>query len=340
MSLRGSEINSLMLRVLVMSSMHKASRTKTIPWDIVRCPSCLGHVERQDNIFVCSNSVCNKTYPEIDGIPIFINEESSVFSFEDFERDKTTFFKKRGRVVEWLNQNLPSISHNPAAKENYKKLSKLALQGKTSARILVIGGGVAGQGFELLANNPALDLVETDVSFGLRVVMICDAHDLPFVDSSFDVVIVQAVLEHVVDPFRCVSEFYRVLRDDGLIYAETPFMQQVHGGRYDFMRFTYRGHRRLFRNFEEIHAGITGGPGMALAWSWQYFLRSFGGTSRAQMYLTLFGRLTAFYLKYFDYLFRHAPTAYDAASGFYFMGRKSKVVLSDRDLVRNYGVPL
>jgi len=340
MLLRGSEINSLLLRVLAMSSTHKVLRKQTIPWDIVRCPSCLDYVERQDKNFVCINPVCNKAYPDVDGIPIFINQDSSVFSLDDFKRDKTTFFKKRGRIIEWLNQNLPSISHNLTAKANYKKLSNLALNGKASARILVVGGGVTGQGFELLANNPALELVETDVSFGQRVIMICDAHDLPFVDGSFDVVVAQAVLEHVVDPFRCVSEFYRVLREEGLIYAETPFMQQVHGGRYDFMRFTYRGHRRIFRNFEEIHAGITGGPGMALAWSWQYFLRSFGGSSRAQMYLTILGRFTSFYLKYFDYLFKHALPAYDAASGFYFMGRKSKAVLNDKDLVRFYDVPL
>lgn len=265
-----------------------------------------------------------------------INEESSVFSFDDFAANQTTFFQKRGRLVEWINRNAPSISHNLSAKQNFEKLSELALKVKPSARILVIGGSIAGQGFEVLSENSALELVETDVSFGPRVTMICDAHDLPFVDGSFDVVIAQAVLEHVVDPFRCVSEFYRVLRDDGLIYAETPFMQQVHGGKYDFMRFTYRGHRRLFRNFEEVHAGMIGGPGMALAWSWQYFLRSFARSARAQMYFAILGRLTAFYLKYFDYLFKPAQAAYDAASGFYFMGRKSKTILSDKDLVHFY----
>ena len=322
-----------------MNGNRKSTKNTAVPWDIVRCPSCFGCVSRRENAFVCSNPACNKIYPEIDGIPVFIKEESSVFSISDFEANKATFFQKRGWLVEWFNQQLPSISHNLAAKENYEELSKLALKGKTFARILVIGGSVAGQGFESLTDNPAVELVETDVSFGPRVIMICDAHDLPFADDCFDVVIAQAVLEHVVDPFRCVGEFYRVLRDDGLMYAETPFMQQVHGGRYDFMRFSYRGHRRLFRNFDEIHAGITGGPGMALAWSWQYFLRSFGTSTRAQMYLAMIGRLTAFYLKYFDYLLKRAPMAYDSASGFYFMGRKSKAVLSDRDLVRSYTAP-
>jgi len=309
---------------------------RSVPWEIVRCPSCRYRVHHQEQVIVCGNLECRKTYPVVTGIPVLINIESSVFSFDDFAENKTTFFKKRGMFVDWINKNAPSISHNLAAKQNYKILTELALKEKPTARILVIGGSIAGEGFEILSENSALELVETDVSFGPRVTMICDAHDLPFVDGSFDVVIAQAVLEHVVDPFRCVSEFYRVLDENGIIYAETPFMQQVHGGKYDFMRFTYRGHRRLFRHFEEIDAGIIGGPGMTLGWSWQYFLRSFARSARSQMFLAILGRLTGFYLKYFDYLFKHTQAAFDAASGFYFMGRKSKNTLSDKELIHNY----
>lgn len=312
------------------------NKTNSIPWDSVRCPNCFGPVAQQDNTIVCTTSGCHTTYPVVTGIPVMINEGNSVFTFEDFAENKTTFFKKRASLLEWLNKNGPSISHNLAAKENYQQLSALALEGKTSARILVIGGSIAGQGFEVLSDNSALELVETDVSFGPRVKMICDGHDLPFTDASFDVVITQAVLEHVVDPIRCVSEIRRVLKDDGLIYAETPFMQQVHGGSYDFTRFTFRGHRRLFRHFEEVEAGMIGGPGMALAWSWQYFLRSFARSAPMHMLLTIFGRLTSFYLKYFDYFLKDKPASYDAASGFYFMGRKSETILSDKKLIQQY----
>ena len=36
--------------------------------------------------------------------------------------------------------------------------------------------------------------------------------------------LVQAGLEHVRDPWQVVAEIHRVLKDDGLVYAETPFM--------------------------------------------------------------------------------------------------------------------
>jgi len=57
--------------------------------------------------------------------------------------------------------------------------------------------------------------------------------------------LVQAGLEHVRDLWQVVAEIHRVLKDDGLVYAETPFMQQVHEGPYDFTRFTESGHRYL-----------------------------------------------------------------------------------------------
>lgn len=52
-----------------------------------------------------------------------------------------------------------------------------------------------------------------------------------------------------VNPYRCINEVYRVLNENGIVYASTPFMLQVHMGKFDFTRFTHSGHRRLFRNF-------------------------------------------------------------------------------------------
>ena len=189
---------------------------------------------------------------------------------------------------------------------------------------------------EALATDSRIELVATDVSFGPLTAVICDAHDIPFADESFDGVIVQAVLEHVVDPQRCVQEIHRVLRSQGLVYAETPFMQQIHMGSYDFTRFTHSGHRLLFRQFSEIASGPVCGPGMALAWSYRYFLLSFTTSRMLRGLIRAFVRLTAFHLKYLDrYLIRKGG-AIDAASGFFFMGRKEGRMFSDREVVGYY----
>jgi len=111
----------------------------------------------------------------------------------------------------------------------------------------------------------------------------------------------------------------------------------VHGGPYDFTRFTRSGHRYLFRHFSELASGMTGGPGTALAWSYQYLLLSiFGYTEHARLLVKAAARITGFWLKYLDYFCAPNIRAIDGASGVYFMGQKSDVIMNDRELIHYY----
>ena len=95
--------------------------------------------------------------------------------------------------------------------------------------------------------EPRIALVAFDIYASPQVQFVADAHHIPLEDGCFDAVIVQAVLEHVLEPGRVVAEIYRVLKPNGLVYAETPFLQHVHEGAYElFTRFTESGHRYLF----------------------------------------------------------------------------------------------
>lgn len=306
--------------------------------DLLCCPVCHAKLKRTGERFDCTDSKCSAHFPIIDGIPVLINEKSSVFSIDDFVSHRKTFFnnKNEGKLKKTIQRLMPTIGKNIKAKSNYSRIGEVLFAQSPNPRVLVIGGGILGQGMDSFANNTAIDFVETDVSIGPRTMLVCDAHDIPFEDRSFDGVVVQAVLEHVVNPYRCSEEIHRVLKEQGVVYAETPFMQQVHGGRYDFTRFTHLGHRRLFRRFEEIDSGAVGGPGMALAWSYQYFLLSFATSRKLRVALRLFACLTSFFLKYFDYYLIDKPSSLDAASGYYFMGIKTGKVLSDQDLVKLY----
>lgn len=314
-------------------SSHRLSQAAR---DALRCPVCAGRLVTSGSRATCDNADCAIPFPVLDGIPILINEHESVFEIDDFLKHRRTFFAdtRSSGFRKKLMRLLPSISRNIKSAANYRFLRAQLLQDGRTPRVLVLGGSILGEGMHELAQAVELDLVETDVSFGPRTMVICDAHNIPFADASFDCVIVQAVLEHVVDPYRCSEEIYRVLKHSGIVYAETPFMQQVHGGRFDFTRFTHLGHRRLFRRFEEIDSGSVCGPGMALAWSYQYFLLSFARSRRARAVARVVAALTSFYLKYFDSLIANTPGGLDAASGYYFYGRKSIRALSDRELMR------
>jgi uncharacterized protein YbaR (Trm112 family) len=315
---------------------HSEMRISETLHELLICPICKSKLKLMNDHCGCGNANCNASFPIVNGIPILINEGSSVFSIADFVSQKSTFFRPRGNLKARLGSLIPSVSKNMRAKRNYGTFGKLLLQLAVRPRVLILGGSIIGEGMDSLIANHSIETVETDASWGPRTTLICDAHDIPFEDGSFDGAIAQAVLEHVVDPYRCVDEIHRVLKVHGLVYAETPFMQQVHGGKYDFTRFTHLGHRRLFRQFVEVESGATSGPAAALAWSYHYFLMSFTSSKILRAPISAFARLTSFYLKYLDYFLLDKPGAIDAASGCYFLGRKENHILTDRDLIKLY----
>ncbi|PYX67349.1 MAG: methyltransferase type 11, partial [Acidobacteria bacterium] len=268
---------------------------------LLRCPNCRSGLIFQSGCLCCASRLCGMQFPVVDGVPVLINDHNSLFAREDFVAGKnTTFDLSRRRFVRRLDRLLPTLGRNVKAKRNYQAFAELLLKPSSNPVVLIIGGSILGCGLEALAQQPKIQLTETDVSFGPRTQLICDAHDLPFENNSFDGVVVQAVLQYLVEPSRCIREVERVLKPCGLVYAESAFMQQVVHGRYDFTRFTHLGLRRLFRGFEEVGSGPVCGPGMALAWSCQFFLLSLATSRWMRRVMRVIGRLTLFWLKYFD----------------------------------------
>ncbi len=303
----------------------------------LRCPVCRGRLQRETAALVCADAACTCRFPIVNGVPVLINEATSVFAINDYLSEQmTTFNMGESRLSRLIGRLTPSISRNIKAEANYARLAQLLAAAAAAPRLLVVGGSVVGEGMASLLANDHLEIVESDVSFGPRTTLICDAHDIPFEAETFDGVVAQAVLEHVADPQRCVAEIYRVLKPAGLVYAETPFMQQAHMVPYDFTRFTHLGHRRLFRRFEELDSGAVCGPGMALAWSVVYFLLSFSTSRLLRRLLKTLGSLATFWLKYLDGYLVGKPGALDAASGFYFLGRKAEKEIADRELIKLY----
>jgi hypothetical protein len=58
---------------------------------------------------------------------------------------------------------------------------------------------------------------------------------------------------NVSDPVRAVGEFHRVLRPEGIVYSETPFLQPVKGGAYDFTRYSVGFNTANRRIVEDPH---------------------------------------------------------------------------------------
>jgi SAM-dependent methyltransferase len=88
------------------------------------------------------------------------------------------------------------------------------------AKILV-SGSVAGIDLEQsqidLARARAVEQGLTNATFSIGSI-----YDLPFPDSSFDIVFAHAIFEHISDPAKALAEMLRVLEPGGLVAIRSP----------------------------------------------------------------------------------------------------------------------
>ncbi|MEH2505981.1 MULTISPECIES: class I SAM-dependent methyltransferase [unclassified Bradyrhizobium] len=264
--------------------------------------------------------------------PVLIDFAASIFERRMYEAENGSALRRdvsRSSLGSRLHRL--TFGGNPVAVANSATFIELLKRGSRRPVVLVVGGGTIGLGADALYRDDSIELVGTDVYASPHTVLVADAHSLPFEDGVFDGVWVQAVLEHVLEPATVVAELHRVLRLEGLVYAETPFMQQVHERAYDFSRFTQSGHRWLFRRFSEINAGPVGGAGVALEWSIRYFARALGAGNKLSRLIVL----PFFWIRYLD-AFGRGRAAADAASGFFFLGRRAEQAMDPHDMPDYY----
>ena len=93
-----------------------------------------------------------------------------------------------------------------------------------------------------------------------------DGLRLPFRTGSLDVVLSQAVLEHVPDPQQAIDEIRRVLKPDGVLYIEIAFMQPLHAVPSHYFNVTIYGLEYLLRDWVVEESGTFTGLHDTFEW--------------------------------------------------------------------------
>jgi SAM-dependent methyltransferase len=307
-----------------------------VPFDeiipVIVCPRCRHPVDRDGGGVRCSSDECglgrSGPFQQWNGVPALVDFDQSIIV--RMEADELPAPVRRP-MLDRFPRALRAWwrPRNTVAAANIDMV--LAELGEESPRVLVVGGATIGNGVETLYERPTIGLIGFDIYPTETTQFVADAHQIPLADGTVDAVVVQAVLEHVLHPETVVSEIHRVLRKGGIVYAETPFLQQVHAGPYDFNRYTSSGHRYLFRKFDEIASGPVAGAGTQVLWSLDHLTRGLARSHTA-------GRVARgafFWLRYLDRLI--APSfSMDDASAYFFVGRRGDVELSPAEIVAYY----
>jgi SAM-dependent methyltransferase len=300
--------------------------------DLLICPRCGSPVRPEGGEWRCAGASCryaDEPFPVVGGVPALVDFEHSVLDADRLRAVAGASEVPRSRFAGTLRRLLHPA--NTTAPRNVARMVELLRRDSPRPRILVVGGGTVGDGLEELYADRSVDLVAFDVYASPVTQFVGDGHAIPLADASLDGVIVQAVLEHVLEPTVVAAEIERVLRPGGIVYADTPFLQQVHEGAYDFTRFTDSGHRFLFRRFERIDSGSVAGAGTALRWSVDHFVRAL----TRSVPLGRIVSLAFFWLSWTDRVLdqRHSV---DAASSVFFLGRKTDAPISGADIIDYY----
>ena len=304
--------------------------------DLFICPRCTYPVRPEVDQWRCTRESCRYAehpFPIVAGIPALVDFEHSVLDADRLravggasEIDRSPYRRVLTRLLHPSNNSAPV---NVARMLGLLRSDRV--EGGRRPRILVIGGGTVGSGLEELYADATVDLIGFDIYASPAVQFIADGHAIPLADESIDGVVIQAVLEHVLEPAKIADEIQRVLRSGGIVYADTPFLQQVHEGPFDFTRFTDSGHRYLFRDFERIDSGAVAGAGTALRWSIDYFARALTRSVRL-------GRIMAlcfFWLSYTDRILDPKHSV-DGASSVFFLGRKVGTAITAAEIIDYY----
>lgn len=281
--------------------------------------------------YSCDNIKCGSNYPVINDVPVILDGRcENSFSEEDILNDKSYLIdrKRHSSFYKWLTSLVPTNTANVSTKRIMNDfLERLPINSK----ILNIGVLDGGSHLERLYAKHIVFEVDIQPKDGL--LCICDLHNLPFFDQTFDAVIVQNVLEHVLSPQKCVDNIYRVLKIDGYVYSEIPFLQHVHAGKHDYMRFTKRGHIYLYKNFEIIDSGWVSGPATVLSWAVESFVLSFNFFSNFKKISMTIIRFTFFWLKYIDFYWANKDRLSSGASATFCFCKKSDRPISSLEFM-------
>ena len=177
---------------------------------LLQCPRCHSDLVFSDTLR-CGNRICEFSilgFPIIREQPCLIDFEHSVFEEKDLGKGANV--TQAPSRLKSLVRNLSrfSIGDNSPFPGAVRRFLKEAKDLDRTPKILIIGGGTLGAGIEPIRLESAIDVITSDVYLSEHTDLLCDGHHLPFRRGVFHGVLIQAVLEHVLDPLQVVKEIH------------------------------------------------------------------------------------------------------------------------------------
>lgn len=278
--------------------------------DILCCPFCRSGLKEVESGYICKTHGLFKK--DAAGRIIFVEEETldkNVSSHNSGINWLKSFFKKSPKLYYLLWHIFCPVMMTVNG-------PRMIFKYRDKHGVLVDIGSGPGRVSE--------EFINVDIFPFSGVDIVADGKELPFCSNSADIIVSEAVLEHVPNPQKISQEIMRILKPGGYAYVSVPFIQPYHASPYDYNRWTISGLKCLFPDLEIVKSGVRSGPWSALLMFLAYWfgvIFSFGSQKMAPFLAHVF-MLVLGPFKYLDYFFMKMPGAEAVATQLYILGRK------------------
>ena len=186
--------------------------------DILCCRQCLCELSLQENSIVCGK--CEKSYPIVNGVPIFgISKKVSM------ERESEIHGE-----TDWVTEVVGMDRHVEYAKSSaifgQQLIDEMRNMRGGPLKVLDLGAGMGLQSWQHFQNGFVPTAFEICPEFALAGkqfpplsmldFVVGDCTILPFKNNSFDAIFMKEIVHHIENFSDLASEISRVLRSDAL----------------------------------------------------------------------------------------------------------------------------
>jgi SAM-dependent methyltransferase len=212
--------------------------------DRLICPICGGSLSySRESKYICPNE---HTWPEIDQKPVLRlagNADLMPTKIDQMKRELAARRCDLGLLSSV--RRLISTNYEP-----YRMPPEHFI--KPGDMVCNAGSGMQANLTENTLNIDYFAFQCTDV--------IADLNSIPVCDDTFDVVVCEFVLEHVLNPFKVCRELMRIVSPGGLLYLSYPFIHPFHSFPSDYFRFTHAGIRSMLPEMHVVMETPLSGP--------------------------------------------------------------------------------
>ena len=196
--------------------------------ELICCPECYGIIVKINSEYICKN--CSLYFPIVNDIPRILTDQNLLKLFRETTRNENSLKSRIKSKIKLPDERIWSLQSRKLLKQILNQINP------DNDNTFVVNMGSGCESFYKKLFKHYKGIIRIGIPHEVEVNAFGDAMKMPIKSSSIDLLISSSVIEHLSNPEKAVKELNRIIKPEGLIYAEIPFIGAYHMAPYDYQR--------------------------------------------------------------------------------------------------------